>query len=124
MQLRIPRWDFTQGDPSANLAELRRKLSVQGDIVSEAGKQATVELFGEALSPRQVVQKICGDVKARGLEAVLESTRKLDRKDLTAESIRVSAEELRQAHAAADPKFLATIRRIRSNIIEFQSAFS
>jgi histidinol dehydrogenase len=34
--------------------------------------------------------------------------------------MRVSPDELVQAHAAADPKFLATIRRIRENIAEFQ----
>jgi histidinol dehydrogenase len=118
--LHIPTWDCTKDDPLALLAELRRKLSLQGDIVSEAGRQRTIELFGEALSPRQVVHVICGDVKARRLTAVLDYTRRLDHKDLTADSIRVSADELRQAHAAADPKFLASIRRIRQNIVEFQ----
>jgi len=34
----------------------------------------------------------------------------------------VSAAELQQAHAAADPQFLATIRRIRQNILQFQTA--
>ena len=118
--LRIPTWDCTKDDPQALLADLRRKLSLQGDIVSEAGKQRTIELFGEALSPRQVVHVICGDVRDRGLKAVLDYTRRLDHRDLTAETIRVSADELQQAHAAADPKFLASLRRIRANIAEFQ----
>jgi len=116
----IPTWDCTRDAPQSLLADLRRKLSVQGDIVSEAGRQRTIELFGEPLSPRQVVQKICADVRASGLTSVLDYTRKLDRKELTRESMRVTAEELQQAHASADPKFLATIRRIRANIVEFQ----
>lgn len=120
MDLRIPVLDCTTTDPLTLLADLRRKLSVQGDIVSEAGRQRTIDLFGEALSPRQVVQRICADVRTRGLEAVLEYTAKLDRKTLTVDTMRVSADELAAAHTAADKKFLATIRRIRENIVEFQ----
>lgn len=118
--LAIPVLDATRDDPRALLADLRRKLSVEGDIVSEASRQRTVELFGEPLSPRQVVQKICGDVRREGLSAVLNYTARLDRRELSPESMRVSPDELVQAHAAADPKFLATIRRIRENIAEFQ----
>ena len=121
MTLSIPTIDCSTQDPVQALAELRRKLSPSGDIVSEAGKQRTIELFGEPLVPRQVVERICADVRQRGLAAVLEYTEKLDRKQLTLESMRVTAEELREAHAAADPKFLRTIRTICGNIAEFQS---
>ncbi len=120
MDLHIPVLDCTKDNPLALLADLRRKLSVQGDIVSDAGRQRTIDLFGEALSPRQVVQRICADVRKRGLDAVLEYTAKLDRKTLSRETMRVSAEELATAHAAADQKFLKTLRRIRENIVEFQ----
>jgi len=120
MDLRIPILDASQADPLKLLAELRRKLSVQGDIVSEAGKQRTIELFGEPLSPRQVVLRICADVRERGLAALLEYTAKLDRKELTAETLRVPREELEAAHSAVGSKFLGTIRRIRENIAEFQ----
>jgi histidinol dehydrogenase len=118
--LSMPVFDATRDDPRQLLAELRRKLSLQGDIVSEASRQRTVELFGEALSPRQVVQRICSDVRQQGIAAVLSYTQKLDRHELTAESMRVSAGELAAAHAAASPKFLGTIRRIRENIADFQ----
>ncbi len=118
--LTIPVLDATRDDPRVLLAELRRKLSVQGDIVSEAGRQKTIDLFGEPLSPRQVVQRICGDVRKDGLSAVLSYTARLDRKELTPESMRVSPEELSAAHAAASTKFLGTIRRIRENIADFQ----
>ncbi len=118
--LTIPVLDAARNDPRALLADLRRKLSVQGDIVSEAGRQRTIDLFGEPLSPRQVVQRICADVRQQGLPAVLSYTQRLDRKELTAESMRVSAEELAAAHSQASPKFLGTIRRIRENIADFQ----
>jgi histidinol dehydrogenase len=119
--LTIPTIDCSVQDPLAALADLRRKLSPQGDIVSEAGKQRTISLFGEALAPRQVVQRICADVRHKGLDAVLDYTSKLDQKVLTRETMRVSAEELAHAHAAADPNFLKTLRKIIGNISEFQS---
>lgn len=118
--LTIPVLNATRDDPRRLLADLRRKLSLEGDIVSEAGRQRTIELFGEPLSPRQVVERICGDVKRGGLSAVLSYTKRLDHQELTAETVRVSVEELAAARDAASPKFLATIRRIRENIAEFQ----
>lgn len=122
MPLSIRTIDCSTGNAAAQLLELRNKLSPDGNVVSEAGRQRTIELFGEPLTPQQVVETICRDVKQQGLSAVLEYTKKLDRKDITPETLRVSAEELVAAHASADPAFLATIRRIRENILEFQRA--
>jgi histidinol dehydrogenase len=51
---------------------------------------------------------------------VLEYGRKLDRKELTLETLRVQPAELEAAHRRAEPEFLATLRRIRANIVEFQ----
>ncbi len=121
MNLSIPTIDCSVQDPLVALAELRQKLSPQGDVVSAAGRQRTISLFGEPLAPRQVVQRICADVRQRGLAAVLEYTEKLDHKVLTGATIRVTAAELAAAHAACDRSFLETIRKIRENILEFQS---
>jgi histidinol dehydrogenase len=118
----IQRIDARQGDARASVDALRAKLSPAGNVVSEAGRRRTVEVFGEPLTPQQVVERICREVRSRGLAAVLEYSKKLDRAELTAETIRVSASELEDAHAAADPAFLATVRRIRENILEFQRA--
>jgi len=118
----IQRLDSRQGDIRPALDALRQKLSPAGNVVSEAGRRRTIEVFGEPLSPQQVVERICGDVKSRGLSAVLDYSRKLDKAELTAQSVRVSPVELKQAHAAADSEFLATIRRIRANILQFQQA--
>lgn len=120
--LNIERIDTRRDDVGARLAALRQKLSPAGNIVSEAGRRRTVEVFGEPLTPQQVVERICGDVKSRGLAAVLDYSRKLDKAELTAETVRVSAAEMAAAHAAADPQFLATVRRIRDNILQFQRA--
>lgn len=119
--LEIRTIDCSRDDATALIDELRQKLSPRGDIVSEAGKQRTVELFGEPLTPQQVVERICKDVHARGLAAVLEYTTKLDNKSLTLETMRVSPRELEEAHQQADSEYLATLRRIVANIVAFQS---
>jgi histidinol dehydrogenase len=111
----------TPGAQSA-IDELRRKLAPSGDVVSEAGRRKTIEVFGEPLSPVQVVERICQDVLERGTPAALEYSAKLDGAELMADQLRVPAEELAAAHAAAEPEFLATIRRIRDNILRFQTA--
>lgn len=118
----LPTIDTRSESANGLLAELRRKLSPRGDIVSEAGRKRTIELFGAPLSPQQVVERICGDVASRGLEALLEYTARLDGKTLTRDSMRVSEAELLEAHRRADPAYLATIRRVRDHIVEFQTA--
>ncbi len=116
------RIDTSQPDATAQLAALRQKLSPSGDVVSEAGRRKTIEVFGEPLSPQQTVERICGEVQSRGLPAVLEYTAKLDGADITSDTLRVTPKELTAAHAAAEPEFLETIRRIRTNVLRFQQA--
>lgn len=120
--LEIARIDTRRHDVEQALAALRAKLSPAGNVVSEAGKQRTMEVFGEPLSPQQVVERICRAVQVRGLPAVLEYSHKLDKADLTAETIRVSAAELKAAHVRAEPAFLGTVRQVRDNVLEFQRA--
>ena len=120
--LRIRRIDSRKEDIRAAMAELRRKLSPRGDVVSQAGRQRTMEIFGQPLSPAEVVAKICRDVDQRGLAAVLDYSARVDKAELSAATLRVPEEELARAHAAADAGFLATIRRVRDNIRVFQEA--
>jgi histidinol dehydrogenase len=118
--LNIRRIDTRQENVREALAELRERLSPRGGVVSEAGRRRTIEVFGEPLSPQQVVARICSDVRQRGLAAVLDYAKRIDKAELTADSIRVPARELEGAHAAADARFLATVRRVRDNILRFQ----
>ncbi len=120
--LKLLRIETRQAHVRQSLAELRARLSPRGNVVSEAGRRRTIEVFGEALSPQQVVQRICDDVRTKGLAAVLDYSARIDQAKLTSETIRVPAAELSAAHAAADPTFLAVIRRIRENILRFQRA--
>ncbi len=114
--------DCRHGDARQLFRQLRDKLSPRGNVVSEAGRQRTIQLFGEPLSPRDVVQRICEDVRKQGLSALLEYTAKLDGKQLTQQTMRVQPEELQEAARRASPEFLATVRKIRDNVAEFQRA--
>ncbi len=113
--------DCTRDNAEPLFDSLRQKLSPRGDVVSEAGRQRTIALFGEPLTPQQVVERICGEVRQGGLPVVLEYTKKLDRKELTRETLRVSPSEFDAAFATADPELLRTLGRIRDNIVEFQT---
>jgi histidinol dehydrogenase len=104
------------------LAELRERMSPRGNVVSERGRRLTEEVFGQVLTPQEVVQRICEDVRRDRLEALLRYSRQLDKAEMRPDELRVPDDALRQAHSQAAPEFLATIRRIRDNIVEFQQA--
>lgn len=106
---------------SSQLRNLREQLGTEGDVVSPRHKKLTQAVFGKPLSPQEVVARVCSDVKERGLSAVLKYTEQFDKVRLTPSTVRVSSEELDSAHAQADPEFLDVIRRVRMNIISFQS---
>ena len=120
--LKIQRIDSRSADARAALLRLREALSPRGNIVSEAGRQRTREVFGEELTPQQVVERICRDVRDQGLAAVLDYSQRIDKAELTPGTIRVEQDKLAWAHAKADPKLLTAIRRIREHILEFQTA--
>ena len=119
---RMTRVDARKDDVRQALAALRERLSPRGNVVSEAGARKTVEVFGAPLSPQQVVERICTEVRDEGWTALARYCDKLDRAVLTRENLRVSSAELERAQALADPEFLNTVRRIRDNVLEFQRA--
>ncbi|WZO97474.1 histidinol dehydrogenase [Isosphaeraceae bacterium EP7] len=119
--LPIARIDTSTEDAGEAIRELRRRLSPRGDVVSPQGRARTIAAFGEPLTPQQVVERICADVQARGMEAVLDYTSRIDGVLLDPASVRVSLDELADAHSKADPEYLKTIRRVRNNILGFQS---
>jgi histidinol dehydrogenase len=117
----IPRIDTSCDDARAAIAALRRQLSPRGDVVSPRGRERTIAAFGEPLSPQQVVERICAEVMRRGLDAVLDYTAKLDGKLLLPSEVRVAPGELADAHRRAEPAYLGAIRRVRDNVLAYQS---
>ena len=120
-KLNITRIDTRGGGFESDLNRLRAQLSPSGDVVSPKGRELTLRVFGEALSPGAVVARICSAVKSEGLAALLSYSRQLDGADLGSQ-LRLPEEQLKSAHANAAPEFLRCIRRIQGNILEFQKA--
>ena len=118
--LKVRRIDCTAPNAVKQLAALRNQFANQGVIISPQGRKLTQAVFGEPLSPEEVVSRICKDVQKRGLPAVLHYTEQFDKEKLTPKSIRVSPDELAAAYRAADPEFMDSIRRIRDNVMRFQ----
>jgi histidinol dehydrogenase len=110
------------GTSAPELAELRRKLSPQGNVVSEKGKKLTERVFGKPLTPQQVVETICEDVRQRGTPALLHYSQQLDGHPQTAADFRVDVRKLEDAHRQASPDFLNAVRRIRDNVLRFQKS--
>jgi len=119
--LNVRRIYCKEANAVARLDALVRQLSLQAEVISPRGRQLTEKVFGEALPPVRVVERICEDVRARGLEALLHYTEQFDGARLDAASLRVSRDELEAAHAAAKPAFLETVRRVRQNVLAFQT---
>jgi histidinol dehydrogenase len=118
--LKLRRIRASDPDARRQLAALRSQLASQAEVVSPRGRQLTEKVFGEALPPARVVERICADVRTKGLAALLHYTEQFDRVRLDAKTLRVGADELRRAHADADPNFLDTVRRVRQNVLSFQ----
>ena len=118
--LHLRRINFGDANAAAQLAELRAQLGASGNVVSARGRELTIKVFGEALPPVRVVERVCEDVRTRGLDAVLHYTEQFDRVTLDADTLRVTRSEMALAHAAADLSLLETVRRVRQNVLSFQ----
>ncbi|HEV3165257.1 MAG TPA: histidinol dehydrogenase [Isosphaeraceae bacterium] len=119
--VKIARIDCASDNAREAIVALRRQLSPQGNVVSPQGRARTIEVFGEPLTPQQVVERICDDVRAQGLSAVLDYTARLDGVALEPDAIRVTSDEMQAAHQRADRAYLRTLRRVRDNILSFQA---
>ena len=101
----------SEADFSASVAALRDML--RGGELAAAGESGELDI-------PQIVKDVLADVKARGDAAVAELTEKIEKVTLAPEQFRVSAEEIAAVHNAAEPEFLALVRRVAGNIREYQ----
>jgi histidinol dehydrogenase len=120
-QLTLRRIHHSAGEPLQQLADLRERLGLEGQVVSSRSRELTERVFGQALTPAQVVERICTEVRQQGLAAVLRYTEQFDQARLTGETLRVRADELESAHRKAEPAFLDTVRRVRQRVWSFQA---
>ena len=67
----------------------------------------------------ETVNEMIRQVRARGDEALFEYTQKFDGCRLTAETVKVSQEEIRQAYREVSPEFLEVMKKAAANITRF-----
>ena len=89
--------------------------------VLRGGRLTSADADGELDIPR-IVQDILAKVAAGGDKAAAELTSKLDQADITPATLRVPAEVIAEAHAAAEPEFLQLVRRVAANIRQYQQS--
>ena len=106
----------------AVMESLRKSLSPRGDIVSPRGRELTMKVFGEALAPVAVVDRILSEISTSGISALLRYTELLDGKKLTPETIRVSTSEMADAAAHVSPAYTSTIESVKANVLKFQKS--
>jgi histidinol dehydrogenase len=119
--LKLRRIDLTAQNAAAQITKLRDQFRTDSEVVSPASKKLTQAVFGESLPPVRAVERICTEVRAKGLPAVLHYTELFDKVKLKSDMIRVKPAELADAHAAADPDFLEVVRQVQYNVLQFQS---
>jgi histidinol dehydrogenase len=108
MAIRIIQSDRPLEDPA--VAEVRDKLRAAN--LSSPGQEKT--------DIPAVVRGIIADVRARGDQAVIDLTASIEKVALTPASIRVEADKIEAARAAADADFMALMRRAIENIRRYQ----
>lgn len=119
--LKLRRIDLTANSATAQIVKLRDQFRTDAEVVSAASKKKTVAVFGEALPPVRAVERICNEVRDKGLPAALHYTELFDGVKLKPDQIKVKPAELADAHAAVGDEFLEVIRQIRYNVVQFQS---
>lgn len=107
-------WDTNDADFRPRFESLMAQLSL------EKGLQAPGAESGR--SPAEIVEDILGDVRARGDEAVIDLTEKLDRCRLTRETLRVSEKEVEEAVGRCDESLLDAMRVSADRIRRYQEA--
>jgi histidinol dehydrogenase len=108
-------------DLDTALDTLLKRPPLDEIVVTESMRKRTLAAFGEDLSPEQSVRRILRDVRARGDDALLDWTHKLDGVVLTAEQLPVSDEDIAAAYDLVDSEVVAALERAAERITAFHA---
>lgn len=79
-------------------------------------REANKKLFGADLTAAEIVDKIVGDVRRDGDEAVIKYTKLIDRTEFTPEEFVVTEAEYEAAYQEADPAVVKSLRKAAENV--------
>jgi len=102
---------YTDPEYRASVEALHERLR-RGDLAASAE--------GGNIDVVPVVADILERVRRGGDAAIAELTSQLDRAHITPATLRVSEQQLAEAHAQADPEYLALVRGAVKNVREYQ----
>jgi histidinol dehydrogenase len=91
-----------------------------GNLVTLREKVCAAATFDPLSDEGKTVAKIILDVMDREDDAVIEYTEKFDGVKLTANQIRISADDLEKAHKEIDKDLLASLRKSIANVKKYQ----
>ena len=95
-----------------NIYKLSQMSKEQYDFIM---KRAELDITEQM----KIAKEVSDDIKARGDEGVLEYTAKFDKVQLTADSMKVTSEEIEQGYARLDVKTREAIEYAYKNIYDF-----
>ena len=79
-------------------------------------REANKKLFGADLTAAEIVDRIVGDVRRNGDEAVIKYTKLIDRTEFTPEEFVVTEAEYEAAYQEADPAVVDSLRKAAENV--------
>lgn len=79
-------------------------------------REANKKLFGAELTAAEIVDRIVGDVRRNGDEAVIKYTKLIDRTEFTPEEFVVTEAEYEAAYQEADPAVVESLRKAAENV--------
>lgn len=79
-------------------------------------REANKKLFGADLTAAEIVDKIVGDVRRDGDEAVIKYTKLIDRTEFTPEEFVVTEAEYEAAYQEANPAVVDSLRKAAENV--------
>lgn len=79
-------------------------------------REANKKLFGADLTAAEIVDRIVGDVRCNGDEAVIKYTKLIDRTEFTPEEFVVTEAEYEAAYQEADPAVVESLRKAAENV--------
>lgn len=79
-------------------------------------REANKKLFGADLTAAEIVDRIVGDVRRNGDEAVIKYTKLIDRTEFTPEEFVVTEAEYEAAYQEADPVVVESLRKAAENV--------
>lgn len=79
-------------------------------------REANKKLFGADITAAEIVDRIVGDVRRNGDEAVIKYTKLIDRTEFTPEEFVVTEAEYEAAYQEADPAVVESLRKAAENV--------